>query len=141
MAGKAGGEFLFHEAGPSRVGYERSMPASKRFGHYRKRVGVDEREPGRRQSNIDFHSLRRWFVTKARNAGIDRAVVAAVVGHEAGNITDDVYSGGPSEALLRACVAAVKLPDGVHLTPQSVTPRLRAPGRVQEGVSSTSGQR
>jgi integrase len=54
-----------------------AMPASKRFGHYRKRVGVDEREPGRRQSNIDFHSLRRWFVTKARNTGIDRATVVS----------------------------------------------------------------
>ena len=55
------------------------MPASKRFGHYRKRVGVDEREQGRRQSNIDFHSLRRWFITKARNAGIDRATSGRLV--------------------------------------------------------------
>ena len=112
LVGKLPTAFLFHEAGPVREGYERSMPASKRFGHYRKRVGVDEREPGRRQSNIDFHSLRRWFITKGRNAGVDRATVAAVVGHEAGNITDDVYSGGPSEALLQACVESVRLPEG-----------------------------
>ncbi len=92
QSGKPATAYLFHEAGRLRDGYERSMPASKRFGHYRKRVGVDEREQGRRQSNIDFHSLRRWFITQARNAGIDRATVAAVVGHEAGNITDDVYS-------------------------------------------------
>jgi integrase len=64
----------------------------------------------KRRSNIDFHSWRRWFVTKAREAGIDRAVVAAVVGHETGNITDDVYSGGPSAKLKRACVEAVKPP-------------------------------
>ena len=38
------------------------------------------------------------------------ATVAAVVGHEAGNITDDTYSGGPSMALRRACVEAVRLP-------------------------------
>jgi hypothetical protein len=40
----------------------------------------------------------------------DRAVVAAVVGHEVGNLTDDTYSGGPGEKLLRACVEAVQLP-------------------------------
>ena len=37
-------------------------------------------------------------------------MVAAIVGQETGNITDDVYSGGPAEALLRACVEAVRLP-------------------------------
>lgn len=44
----------------------------------------------------------RWFVTKARSARMDPATVASVVGHDAGNITDDVHSGGPDEALLRA---------------------------------------
>jgi hypothetical protein len=46
---------------------------------------------------------------KAR-AGFDRAVVAAVVGHEVGNLTDDVYSGGPSDDAKRACVESVRLP-------------------------------
>ena len=122
QAGKKGTAYVFHEAGPAREGLERSMPASKRFGHYRQRVGVHEREQGRKQSNIDFHSFRRWFITTARNAGIDRATVAAVVGHEVGNITDDVYSGGPSEALLRACVEAVKLPEGAQF-PSSLSVR------------------
>jgi hypothetical protein len=49
------------------------------------------------------------FVTKARH-GFDRAVVAAIVGHEAGNLTDDVYSGGPTDAAKVACVASVCLP-------------------------------
>ena len=70
---------------------------------------IDDRVEGRRQSRVDYHSLRRWFVTKAR-AGFDRAVVAAVVGHESGNITDDVYSGGPDNAVKRACVEFVRLP-------------------------------
>jgi integrase len=65
---------------------------------------------GARHSRVDFHSWRRWFITAARNAGVDRAVVAAVVGHEVGNLTDDTYSGGPDEKLLRACVEAVRLP-------------------------------
>ena len=108
--GKGATEFLFHEAGPERPGRGRSMAISKRFGRYRQGVGVHDRDEGKRHSRVDFHSWRRWFVTKARNAGVDRAVVAAVVGHEVGNLTDDTYSGGPSDALLRACVEAIGLP-------------------------------
>ena len=109
-ANKEPGTYLFHEAGPAREGRERSMAVSKRFGSYRQKLGVHERAEGRRASAVDFHSLRRWFVTTARNAGQDRAMVAAVVGREAGNITDDVYSSGPSNALKRAVVEAVRLP-------------------------------
>jgi hypothetical protein len=85
------------------------MALSKWFGRYRIGLGVDDREDGRRHSRIDFHSLRRWFVTAAR-AKFDRAVVAALVGQENVNLTDDVYSGGPSMAVRRSCVESVRLP-------------------------------
>ncbi len=101
--------YLFPEAGPLRPGRERSMAVSKRFGRYRIRVGVDERPDGQRHSLVNFHSLRRWFITQARH-GFDRAVVAALVGHEVGNLTDDVYSGGPLDSAKVACVASVRLP-------------------------------
>jgi len=110
VRGKAKADYLFHEAPAERPGRERSMSIIKRFVTYRRGLGVDETVAGRRHGRIDLHSWRRWFVTAARNAGIDRAVVAAVVGHEAGNITDDTYSGGPSMTLARACVEAVRLP-------------------------------
>jgi hypothetical protein len=42
--------------------------------------------------------------------------VAAIVGQEVGNITDDLYSGGPSDARKRDCVEAVKLPAQVITT-------------------------
>ena len=106
-AGKAPTAYLFHEAPDSHV---RSANLSHKFTHYRLSVGVNEQEDGRRQSRVDFHSLRRWFVTQARNAGIDCATVAAVVGHETGNLTDDVYSGGPSLQQRKACVEADRLP-------------------------------
>lgn len=109
-ASRAPEAFLFGEAGPARAGRERSAALSQRFSQYRQPLGVHDKAEGVRHSAVDFHSWRRWFVTSARNAGIDRATVAAVVGHEAGNLTDDTYSGGPAEALLRACVEAVRLP-------------------------------
>jgi integrase len=111
VEGKTPDAFLFHEAGPVREGRERSMSVSKRFGRYRQTVAVHDRAEGVRHSRVDFHSWRRWFITEARNAGIDRAVVAAVAGHEVGNITDDTYHGGPADGLMRACVEAVRLPN------------------------------
>lgn len=102
------------------------MALSKRFGHYRRRLDVDDAVEGRRQGRIDLHSWRRWFVTQARNAGIDRATVAAVVGHETGNITDDLYSGGPSPDLLQACVEAVRLPAVPHGEPDASEGRAKA---------------
>jgi integrase len=111
MTGKLPGAFLFHEPGAERAGRERSMSVSKRFGRYRQQIGVHGTIEGRRQSRVDFHSFRRWFITKAR-VRFDRAVVAAIVGHEVGNITNDVYSGGPDDAVRRACIESVTLPTG-----------------------------
>jgi integrase len=109
--GKPAEAFLIHEAGGvPKTGRDRGMAASKRFGYFRKRQGVHEAVEGSQQSRVDFHSLRRWFITAALNAGVARETVAAVVGHEAGNITADVYSGGPSDDRKRACVEAVRLP-------------------------------
>jgi integrase len=108
VLGKARTDFLMHEGGKA-DGRERSAAISKRFGRYRQGVGVHDREDGQRHSRVDFHSMRRWFITEARK-GFDRAVVAAVVGHENGNITDDVYSGGPDMDTKRRCVESVQLP-------------------------------
>ena len=88
--GKAADAYLFHEAGPLRPGRERSMAVSKRFGHYRKRMGVHEQSEGARQSAVDFHSFRRWFATEAERAGVPRETVAAVIGHAGGSGASDV---------------------------------------------------
>lgn len=112
-AGKPPTAFLFHEAGgPAKEGTERSMPISKRFGRYRKGLGVDERAEGQRQSAVDFHSFRRWFITTAERADQMPHIISAVVGHDAGRqtITLKVYSDGPAERQARACVEAVRLP-------------------------------
>lgn len=110
--GKPTAAFLFHEAGDPDSRGERSAAASKRFARYRRAVNVHAKRDASRYSDVDFHSFRRWFVTKARQAGHDRAAVAAVVGHEAGNLTDDVYSAGPTDAQRRAVVQSVRLPCG-----------------------------
>ena len=80
---------------------ERSMPAVKAFTRYRRSVGVDEVRPGRRRSLVNFHSFRRWFCTKAEQAGIPETTIAAVV-------VFGTYSAGPSMEQFRACVEAVE---------------------------------
>jgi hypothetical protein len=46
------------------------------------------------------------------NHTIPRNILAAVVGHKDRSITLDTYSAGPAIEQLRACVEAVKLPEG-----------------------------
>ncbi len=112
-ANKPAGAFLFHEAGPHSPKRERSAALSKRFGRYRQKVGVHERADDKRHSRVDFHSWRRRFITEARNAGHDLAVVAAIAGHERAGMTDGTYSGGPTTEMKRAAVEAVQLPAGL----------------------------
>lgn len=90
--------------------WDRSMPISKRFGRYRQTVDVHEMADGQVKSAVDFHSFRRWFVTKAEQAGIEPHVVQFVIGHQRGSLTLDRYSGGSSLEQMRTCVEAVKLP-------------------------------
>lgn len=107
---------LFDElkAPPSRK-KELSAKASERFTAYRRALGVDARREGQRQSDVDFHSFRRWFVTKAEMAGQEPHLISAVVGHARDGMTLGVYSGGPSVAQKRAVVESVRLPEGAFV--------------------------
>lgn len=114
VAGRSKGRgatvYLFEELGdPNRFG-DRAAAISKRFGRYRETVGVHEREEGRRRSKVNFHSFRRWFITKALQAGQPARVVQQVVGHKLQGMTEGVYFGGDTLDAKRACVEAVRLP-------------------------------
>lgn len=112
-AGKQPSERLFDELTGS-AKREISARASLRFTEYRRRMGIDVRKEGQRQSDIDFHSWRRWFATKAEQAGHPVHIISAVTGHSAGRESQVVktYSGGPSMEQKRAVVDSVKLPKG-----------------------------
>lgn len=115
-AGKQPHDRLFHELRPSPSRKkELSAKASERFTAYRRSVGVDERAEGQRQSNVDFHSWRRWAATQAEQAGNPPHIVSAVLGHEEGRkgMTLGRYSAGPSLDQKRAVIESIKLPDGV----------------------------
>nr|WP_259669282.1 DUF6538 domain-containing protein [Rhizobium lentis] len=89
---------------------ERSFKTSNEFTAYRRSVGVDDRREGKRRGLVNFHSFRRWFITKAEQAGQPESTIAVVVGHKRQGMTFGVYSGGPLLTQARQCVEAVKLP-------------------------------
>ena len=89
---------------------ERSFKASNAFTAYRRSVGVEEQVPGRRRSLVNFHSFRRWFITKAEQADQPEHIIAVVVGHKRRGETLGRYSAGPLKEQARRCVEAVRLP-------------------------------
>ncbi len=114
---RADGTPRFPEFGPGDQ-RERSMPASKAFTHYRRKLRVDEVVDGKARSLVNFHSFRRWFSTKAEEAGQPIHVIEAVTGHTRQGTMLDRYSAGPSLEQRRACVEAVRPPfdEAVQLT-------------------------
>lgn len=117
VEGKAADAYLLEEltapaSRPERRGYK----VAEWFTAYRRDLHLDARQDGRRQSDADFHSFRRWFATKAEQAGQPPHVISAVLGHKEGRkgMTLGVYSAGPSLDQRRAVVEAVRLPKGVR---------------------------
>jgi integrase len=66
------------------------MAALKRI----RRLGLAEMVDGKRRSLVNFHSLRRGFITAAFRAGQPERVVQQVVGHRAQGVTLGVYFAG-----------------------------------------------
>lgn len=108
IEGKAPDEFLFHEMPAATSMRPRSAAASQAFTRYRRKmkVGADAGQ----QSPYDFHSFRRWFTTKAEQAGQPPHIIDFATGHKRPGETLSRYSEGPSMAQMKKCVEAVKLP-------------------------------
>lgn len=127
LEGKEGTDSLFPEYPiPSNPERERSFAASKAFTTYRRKLGVDEVIDGKRRSRVNFHSWRRWFITKCERAGTPDPLIAAIVGHTRKGMTLGHYSEGPEMIAARKAIRKVKLPplDGSPIfEPEAVTPR------------------
>ena len=79
-----------------------SWYTTRQFTAYRREVGIT-------RSRVNFHSLRKTFVTCLDNAGVAQGDVAALVGHERG-FSFDRYSGGKSLLALKEIVERVSYP-------------------------------
>jgi integrase len=107
---------------------ERSFRASKHFTTYRRSIGVDERVKGKRRGRVNFHSFRRWFITKGERTSPPEGMISALVGHAREGMTLGVYSEGPEMKAARRTVSKIKLPplDGSPvIQPEAVTPKTK----------------
>ncbi len=126
--GKAGGDWLFDDLRDVPEGsiVERSQPVSKSFTRLRRKLAatghpsLDQRTEGSRQADVDWHTFRRTFAARARDAlnsgvgGFTAWTLAEVLGHSKGDgplaMTMGVYAGREGLEAKAACVRAVKLP-------------------------------
>jgi integrase len=121
-AGKMADGFIFHELPDQRSKARgRGAPIAQAFTRKRRALGVDDTPAGARQSRVDLHSFRRWFIRQAieaieegRGAGFTEWTIADVVGHSKEDgplgMTMGRYPGKAPIKALRACVEAVRLP-------------------------------
>jgi integrase len=119
--GKAPGDYLLHElpTPPEGSAMERGQPITKAFGRLRKRLGIDEREPGARQANVDLHGLRRFAIASMRDAlnagatGYSMRTVAQIVGHDVGDLglsMTSMYAGEEPLSAKAKAIGAIRLP-------------------------------
>jgi len=82
-------------------GYDKrlSWHVGQAFRYHRNKQGLT--------GATDFHSLRRTFITRLENLGIDQVHIARYVGHSLPTLAFKVYSGGATEATQRATGKAI----------------------------------
>jgi integrase len=83
-------------------------------------VGVHDPRPKDGKSRVDFHSFRRWFISRASGAlnegatGFSPWTIAEVVAHSQDDMPLDMtmrhYKDPDATEAQRACIEAVQLP-------------------------------
>lgn len=77
----------------------RSDAYSKQFGRLKTALGYNEQ--------YVFHSLRATMITQLYRADVAPITITALVGHETGSVTFDIYSDGPSPHQKLAAISKV----------------------------------
>lgn len=83
----AGPDGYLFAGGNNKYGNRLDM-LSKRFGRLKTAEGFDD--------SYVFHSVRKTTATELHQAGADALTIPAILGHEFGHISFDIYSKGPS---------------------------------------------
>ena len=100
---------VFDDLYPNRA--NRGNGVTRWFTEFRRDLGVKDPGKGRREL-VNLHSARRWFITKAEEAGYLPPTIAPVVGHGEGRSHMTAhYSSGPGWQTLKSIVESVKLPE------------------------------
>lgn len=107
--------------------YKRKSPANAQLFHELKGGGYDKKlswhvgqafryhRNGRGLTGAtDFHSLRRTFITRLENLGVDQVRIARYVGHSLPTLAFQVYSGGATDTTQAATGRAINYPTEVE---------------------------
>jgi integrase len=97
---------LFPELKAGRDGH--GQAPSKWFGRYKEACGITGREHV-------FHSFRHWFISQRLNEGVADHMIGALVGHEQGVVTTDIYWSDRDAEKLLAVVALKGIPETLML--------------------------
>ena len=89
----ANGPRLFPELSPA-------GPDGKLSWNVQKRLGTSRWKALGKATPVDYHSLRRTYLTCAERAGTDIVAQARLVGHEAPTMAASIYSGGAGKKRL-----------------------------------------
>lgn len=84
-----------------------SWHVGQAFRYHRNKQGLG--------GETDFHSLRRTFITRLENLGVDQAHIARCVGHALPTLAFMLYSGGSTDVTQRATGRAIHYPNDVEL--------------------------
>ena len=106
----SGAKLMFPELTPGGPDQRMGANLTKKFGTYRRAIGLTERDVG-------LHALRATFTTTLLNAGVPEAVSAELLGHEEGmTITYGRYAKGVSLDVLQRAVETASYP-GISVPP------------------------
>jgi integrase len=97
---------LFHELKGGGYDKKLSWHVGQAFRYHRNKQGLN--------GETDFHSLRRTFITRLENLGVDQVRIARYVGHSLPTLAFQVYSGGATEATQRATGKVICYPQIVE---------------------------
>ena len=83
-----------------------SWHVGQAFRYHRNKQGLG--------GETDFHSLRRTFITRLENLGVDQVHIARCVGHALPTLAFTLYSGGSTDVTQRATGRAICYPHDVE---------------------------
>jgi integrase len=112
---------LFHELKGGGYDEKLSWHVGQAFRYHRNRRGLS--------GETDFHSLRRTFITRLENLGVDQVSIARYVGHSLPTLAFKLYSGGATEETQRATGQAIRYAAKVE---EAVAHFLEAPSPVAD---------
>ncbi len=97
---------LFHELRGGGYDSKLSWHVGQAFRYHRNGRGLN--------GVTDFHSLRRTFITRLENLGVDQVQIARYVGHSLPTLAFRVYSGGATEVTQAATGRAIHYAESVE---------------------------